>query len=66
MNNKEDEKNKLHLGKINYILLLIAAIVLVIGYIIMSFNEISVSPILLALAYAVIIPFALLYQPKKK
>ncbi len=66
MNNKEDEKNKLHLGKINYILLLIAAIVLVIGYIIMSFNEISVSPILLVLAYAVIIPFALLYQPKKK
>jgi len=66
MNNKEDDKNKLHLGKINYILLLIAAIVLVIGYIIMSFNEISVSPILLVLAYAVIIPFALLYQPKKK
>jgi len=66
MNNKEDEKNKLHLGKINYILLLIAAIVLVIGYLIMSLNEISVSPILLALAYAVIIPFALLYQPKKK
>jgi len=66
MNNKEDEKNKLHLGKINYILLLIAAIVLVVGYIIMSFNEISVSPILLVLAYAVIIPFALLYQPKKK
>ena len=66
MNNKEDDKTKLHLGKINYILLLIAAIVLVIGYIIMSFNEISVSPILLVLAYAVIIPFALLYQPKKK
>jgi len=66
MNNKDDAKNKLHLGKINYILLLIAAIVLVIGYIIMSFNEISVSPILLVLAYAVIIPFALLYQPKKK
>ncbi|HNW24895.1 MAG: hypothetical protein KA963_01765 [Candidatus Cloacimonas sp.] len=66
MNNKDDAKNKLHLGKINYILLLIAAIVLVIGYLIMSLNEISVSPILLALAYAVIIPFALLYQPKKK
>ena len=66
MNNKDDAKNKLHLGKINYILLLIAAIVLVVGYIIMSFNEISVSPILLVLAYAVIIPFALLYQPKKK
>ena len=66
MNNKDDAKNKLHLGKINYILLLIAAIVLVIGYLIMSLNEISVSPILLVLAYAVIIPFALLYQPKKK
>ncbi len=65
MKNKE-EKNKLHLNRINFILLLIAAIVLVAGYIIMSFNEISLSPILLVFAYAVIIPFALLYQPKKK
>ena len=65
MKNKE-KKNKLHLNRINFILLLIAAIVLVAGYIIMSFNEISLSPILLVFAYAVIIPFALLYQPKKK
>ena len=64
MKNKE-EKNKLHLNRINFILLLIAAIVLVAGYIIMSFNEISLCPILLVFAYAVIIPFALLYQPKK-
>jgi len=66
MNNKDDEKNKLHLNRINFILLLIAAIVLVAGYIIMSFNEISLSPVLLVIAYALIIPFALLYQPKKK
>ncbi len=65
MKNKE-KKNKLHLNRINFILLLIAAIVLVAGYIIMSFNEISLSPVLLVIAYAVIIPFALLYQPKKK
>lgn len=65
MKNKE-KKNKLHLNRINFILLLIAAIVLVAGYIIMSFNEISLSPVLLVIAYALIIPFALLYQPKKK
>ena len=66
MNNKDDEKNKLHLNRTNFILLLVAAIVLVVGYIIMSFNEITISPVLLVIAYAVIIPFALLYQPKKK
>jgi len=66
MNNKDDEKNKLHLNRTNFILLLVAAIVLVVGYIIMSFNEISISPILLVIAYAVIVPFALLYHPKKK
>ena len=65
MKNKE-EKNKLHLNRINFILLLIAAIVLVAGYIIMSFNDISLSLVVLVFAYALIIPFALLYQPKKK
>ena len=66
MNNKDDEKNKLHLNRTNFILLLVAAIVLVVGYIIMSFNEITISPILLVIAYAVIVPFALLYHSKKK
>ena len=59
-------KDRLGLGRINYILLLIAAVLLIIGYIIMSFNEIVISPVILVLVYLGIIPFALLYKPKDK
>lgn len=60
------DKNKLGLQKINYILLAVAAILLVLGYVIMSQNEITVSPLILAGVYVVFIPFALLYKPKNK
>ncbi|MDY0150682.1 MAG: hypothetical protein RBS43_00240 [Candidatus Cloacimonas sp.] len=59
-------KDKLQLGKINFILLAISAILLIVGYFIMSFNEIVISPIILSIVYVALIPFALLYQPKKK
>lgn len=61
----QKNKDKLHLGKINFLLLLLAAILLVVGYFIMSLNEIVISPLILAGVYVVLIPFALLYQPKK-
>ncbi|MDD4277100.1 MAG: hypothetical protein PHT37_04330 [Candidatus Cloacimonetes bacterium] len=64
MSKKEDER--LHLGKANYLILIVSALVLILGYVIMSFNEITTSPILLMIAYTIIIPFALLWQPKKK
>lgn len=60
-----NSKEKLHLGKLNVLLLILAAVLLILGYFIMSFNEISVSPVLLALVYVVIIPLALLYHPQK-
>lgn len=59
-------KDKLQLGKINFILLAISAILLIVGYFIMSLNEIVISPIILTIVYVALIPFALLYQPKKK
>ncbi|HNX37347.1 MAG TPA: hypothetical protein PL124_03470 [Candidatus Cloacimonadota bacterium] len=58
-------KDRLGLGRINYILLLVATALLILGFIIMSANEISISPLILVIAYVVIIPFALLYRPKK-
>ena len=64
MSKKEDER--LHLGKANYLILIVSAIVLILGYVIMSFNEITISPIILMIAYVIIIPFALLWHPKKK
>ncbi|MCK9557362.1 MAG: hypothetical protein PHO85_04880 [Candidatus Cloacimonetes bacterium] len=63
---KDKEKEKLHLGKKNVILLALAGIILVLAYVIMSFNEITISPVLLLIAYGILIPFALLWNPKKK
>ncbi len=62
----KEQKSKLNLGKTNMWLLVIAAVLLIIGYVIMSFNEITISVIILIFAYAFLIPFALLYHPKKK
>jgi dipeptide/tripeptide permease len=62
----DKEKKRLNLGKTNFAILILALILLVLGYIIMAQNEITVSPIILAIAYAIIIPFGLLYKPKNK
>jgi hypothetical protein len=58
--------NKLNLGKINFIILIIAAVLLALGYFIMAQNDVVISPLILSLVYVVIIPFALLYKPKDK
>lgn len=60
------QKDRLGLTKINFLLLALAAILVVAGYFIMSLNEITVSPLLLTGVYVVLIPFALLYRPKPK
>lgn len=62
----KQKKDRLGLTRINYLILLLAAILLIVGYIIMGMNEINVSPVLLALVYVIIIPFGLLYKPKVK
>lgn len=59
-------KDRLGLGKINFLILALAAVLMVLGYIIMSMNEISISPIILAVVYVAIVPLALLYRPKEK
>ena len=58
--------NRLHLEKLNVLLLVLAGVLLIAGYIIMSFNEITISALLLVFTYVFLIPFALLYHPKKK
>ena len=58
--------DRLQLGKVNFLLLILAAVLLIVGYVIMSFNEITISPILLLLVYAFLIPFALLYKNRPK
>ncbi len=60
------DNDRIGLGKANYILLIVAAIILTAGYFIMSANEITISPILLIIAYVIVIPFALLWRPRQK
>ncbi|PKN78710.1 MAG: hypothetical protein CVU48_07490 [Candidatus Cloacimonetes bacterium HGW-Cloacimonetes-1] len=62
----KDKKDRLGLTKVNFMLLGLAAVLMVIAYIIMSFNEITVSPIILAIVYVFLIPVALLYRPKER
>ncbi len=59
-------KDRLQLGPVNYIILALAALLLILGYVIMSANEIVISPLILIAAYAVLIPFGLLYKSKPR
>lgn len=60
------KNDRLQLGKANYLILILAAILLILGYIIMSFNEITISPLILAAVYVFVIPFALLYKSRPR
>ncbi|MFO7659396.1 MAG: hypothetical protein R6V77_00615 [Candidatus Cloacimonadaceae bacterium] len=63
---KEGKKDRLGLSAGNYILLIIALATITAGYIIMGKNDISISPILLVIAYVIVVPLALLIRFKKK
>jgi len=47
-------------GKLNTILMVIAIIVTVIGYLIMGTGDNTISPILLVIAYAILFPAAII------
>lgn len=59
---KKEQKDRLHLSRSNYILLALATLMITVGYIIMSMNDITISPILLTIVYVVVIPLALLLR----
>jgi membrane protein YdbS with pleckstrin-like domain len=63
---KEQKKDRLGMASGNYILMLVALLVMTAGYFIMAANEITVSPILLVIAYIVIVPLSLIIKFKKK
>jgi hypothetical protein len=60
------KKDRLHLGKINFIMLGVAALLIIIAYVIMAANDITISPIILSLVWVGLIPLALLYKAKPK
>ena len=63
---KEQKKDRLGLSAANYIIMAVAIVVLTLGYIIMGQNEISLSPIMLIIAYVIVIPVSLMVKFKKK
>ena len=63
---------ELPFGKQNLQILAVGLLLLVIGYILMSqppvnsFMSLTLSPIVLMFSYLVVIPYAIMYKPKKK
>lgn len=60
------QEDKLQLGPVNFIILGAAVVVLIVGFIVMTTSEITISPILVSAALAVLIPLGLLYKSKPK
>jgi hypothetical protein len=66
---KKKITNRLNLTKANYILLIIAIVVIIAGYIVMKYagddlGDKTISPILLTIGYLVLVPLALFYKKK--
>jgi len=53
------------INKKNLIILLIAIVLITIGYIIMEQGDAVISPIILIISYVILIPVALLFPTKK-
>lgn len=52
------------LGKRNYIILLIGVLLVTIGYFVMNTGERTISPIILIIAYVIVIPISLILPAK--
>ncbi len=59
------EVKRFYWNILNTILMIIALVMITAGYIIMRNNDISLSPVLLLIAYVVLIPAALMIKGKK-
>jgi uncharacterized membrane protein HdeD (DUF308 family) len=65
---KGESNNKLYWGKINSIIFAAGILAIIIGYIFLARESLTLAPILLVLGYAVLIPISLVYKDwiKKK
>jgi hypothetical protein len=72
MAEKKKEDTSLPFVKANYLLFALGLFLLVVGYVALSqkpwnsFLSLTLAPILLVLAYCVLIPLAILYKKKEK
>ena len=61
-----NKDKKLNLSKLNYRILILGIVLITTGYIIMKTGDHTISPIILIIAYCIVIPIALLLPNKKK
>jgi hypothetical protein len=59
------EMKRFYWNTLNTILFILALVVITVGYIIMRGNDISISPVLLLIAYVILIPMAIMLKGKK-
>lgn len=52
--------------KINLVILVLALVLIMVGYILLGKGDRTVSPVLMVISYVVLIPGAFLIQPKDK
>lgn len=52
--------SKLSFGPVNYVLFILAVVLIVVGFYLLSRNEITVGPLLLVIAYSFLIPISIL------
>lgn len=57
---------KFHFSKENVIILVAGIVLVTVAYVFMARGDITISPILLTIAYVIIFPAAILFKPKKK
>ena len=58
----KDKKNTLYLNKINWIIFATGILSIILGYIFLAKESLTLSPILLGLGYAVLIPISLVFK----
>jgi len=66
---KDKGKNtdsKLPFGKINYLLMGLALVFIIVGYITLGSGSITIAPILLVLGYCVLFPAGIIFPSKKE
>lgn len=65
---KGKNNNKLYWGKVNSIIFAVGILIIIMGYILLARESLTLAPILLVLGYAVLIPVSLVYKDwiKKK
>jgi membrane protein YdbS with pleckstrin-like domain len=60
------ENPRLGVSNLNVFVILVAVLIVTVGYFLMGKGDYTLSPIVLIIAYVIIVPLGLLIKPRKK